>query len=96
MGWFLTRTRAGLVLRACGENHSSAHALGYPVLRIRLFAMLFGGACAGLAGAYLSLVYTPFWTPGMTAGAAGSRWRSSSSRPGCHGGAASVPICSAA
>jgi simple sugar transport system permease protein len=66
--WFLTRTRPGLVLRACGENHASAHALGYPVLKIRLFAILFGGGCAGLAGAYLSLVYTPFWSPGMTAG----------------------------
>jgi simple sugar transport system permease protein len=66
--WFLNRTRAGLVLRACGENHASAHALGYPVLRIRLLAILFGGACAGVAGAYLSLVYTPFWTSGMTAG----------------------------
>lgn len=66
--WFLNRTRPGLVLRACGENHISAHALGYPVLRIRLQAILFGGACAGLAGAYLSLVYTPFWSPGMTAG----------------------------
>lgn len=66
--WFLTRTRAGLVLRACGENHTSAHALGYRVLRIRLFAVMFGGGCAGLAGAYLSLAYTPFWSPGMTAG----------------------------
>jgi simple sugar transport system permease protein len=66
--WFLTRTRAGLILRACGENHASAHALGYPVLRIRLMAVMFGGACAGLAGAYLSLAYTPFWSPGMTAG----------------------------
>jgi simple sugar transport system permease protein len=66
--WFLNRTRAGLVLRACGENHTSAHALGYPVLRIRLAAILFGGACAGTAGAYLSLVTTPFWTSGMTAG----------------------------
>ena len=68
VAWFLWRTKAGLVLRACGENPVSAHALGYPVLRIRLFAILFGGACAGLAGAYLSLVYTPFWTSGMTAG----------------------------
>jgi simple sugar transport system permease protein len=66
--WFLSRTKSGLILRACGENHVSAHALGYPVLRIRLYAVLFGGACAGLAGAYLSLVYTPFWSPGMTAG----------------------------
>jgi simple sugar transport system permease protein len=66
--WFLYRTRAGLILRACGDNHLSAHALGYPVLRIRLFAVLFGGACAGLAGAYLPLAYTPFFIPGMTAG----------------------------
>src|SRR5580658_10534112 len=65
---FLYRTRAGLVLRACGDNHISAHALGYPVLRIRLLAVLFGGACAGLAGAYLPLAYTPFFIPGMTAG----------------------------
>ncbi len=65
---FLYRTRAGLVLRACGDNHISAHALGYHVLRIRLFAVLFGGACAGLAGAYLPLAYTPFFIPGMTAG----------------------------
>ena len=66
--WFLYRTRPGLVLRAVGDNHASAHALGYPVLRIRLLAVLFGGGCAGLAGAYLSLAYTPFFTAGMTAG----------------------------
>src|SRR5579862_4190972 len=66
--WFLYRTRAGLILRAVGDNHVSAHALGYPVLRIRTFAVLFGGACAGLAGAYLPLAYTPFFIPGMTAG----------------------------
>ena len=66
--WFLYRTRAGLILRACGDNHVSAHALGYPVLRIRLLAVMFGGACAGLAGAYLPLAYTPFFTPVMTAG----------------------------
>ena len=65
---FLYRTRGGLVLRAVGDNHASAHALGYPVLRIRLLAVLFGGACAGLGGAYLSLAYTPFWVSGMTAG----------------------------
>jgi general nucleoside transport system permease protein len=65
---FLYRTRAGLVLRAAGDNHISSHALGYPVLRIRLYAVLFGGACAGLAGAYLPLAYTPFFIPGMTAG----------------------------
>jgi ABC-type uncharacterized transport system permease subunit len=66
--WFLYRTRLGLVLRAVGDNHVSAHALGYPVLRIRFYAVLFGGACAGLAGAYLSLAYTPFFVAGMTAG----------------------------
>ena len=66
--WFLYQTRAGLILRACGDNHVSAHALGYPVLRIRLYAVMFGGACAGLAGAYLPLAYTPFFIPGMTAG----------------------------
>ena len=66
--WFLRRTRAGLILRATGENHASAHALGYPVLKIRTLAVLFGGACAGLGGAYLPLAYTPFFIPGMTAG----------------------------
>ncbi|MHB0768848.1 ABC transporter permease [Bradyrhizobium sp. 5.13L] len=66
--WFLYRTRAGLILRACGDNHVSAHALGYPVLRIRTCAVMFGGACAGLAGAYLPLAYTPFFISGMTAG----------------------------
>ena len=57
-----------LILRACGESHDAAHALGYRVLRIRFLAILFGGACAGLAGAYLSLVLTPFWSSGMTGG----------------------------
>jgi general nucleoside transport system permease protein len=65
---FLQRSRAGLVLRAVGDNHGSAHALGYHVRRIRLRAILFGGAMAGLAGAYLSLAYTPFWVTGMSAG----------------------------
>jgi ABC-type uncharacterized transport system permease subunit len=66
--WFLYGSRAGLVLRAIGDNPASAHALGHPVLRVRLRAVLFGGACAGLAGAYMSLAYTPFFAPGMTAG----------------------------
>jgi general nucleoside transport system permease protein len=66
--WFLYSTRPGLVLRAIGDNHGSAHALGYPVLQLRVLAVLFGGACAGLAGAYLSLAYTPFFIAGMTAG----------------------------
>ncbi|WP_299303647.1 ABC transporter permease [uncultured Litoreibacter sp.] len=62
-------TRAGLILRAVGENHDAAHALGYKVVRVRLMAITFGGACAGLGGAYLSLVRVPQWTEGMTAGA---------------------------
>ncbi len=65
---FLYRTRGGLILRAVGEAPGSAHAIGYRVLRIRLYAVLFGGACAGLAGAYLAVAYTPLWTEGMTAG----------------------------
>ncbi|CAM5179632.1 Simple sugar transport system permease protein OS=Castellaniella defragrans OX=75697 GN=HNR28_002646 PE=4 SV=1 [Castellaniella denitrificans] len=66
--WFLYRTRAGLILRAVGESPESAHALGYPVRRIRLAALLFGGACCGLAGAFMSLVYTPMWVENMVAG----------------------------
>ncbi|MCR9087204.1 MAG: ABC transporter permease [Rhodobacteraceae bacterium] len=65
----LRYTRAGMILRAVGENHDAAHALGYKVIRIRLLAIAFGGACAGLGGAYLSLVRVPQWTEGMTAGA---------------------------
>ncbi len=81
--FFLYRTRAGLILRAVGDNHASAHALGYPVLKIRTLAVLFGGGCAGLGGAYLPLAYTPFWVSGMTSGAAGSRWRSWCLPRGC-------------
>lgn len=66
--WFLHRTRPGLVLRSVGENPASAQALGYPVRRIRLAAVVAGGALCGLAGAYLSLVYTPLWVEGMVAG----------------------------
>lgn len=65
----LKHTRAGLILRAVGENHDAAHALGYKVVRVRIAAILFGGACAGLGGAYISLVRVPQWTEGMTAGA---------------------------
>jgi simple sugar transport system permease protein len=68
VSWFLFRTRAGLVLRAVGDNHTSAHALGYSVVRVRFLAVLFGGACAGLGGAYLSIVYTAQWLENMTAG----------------------------
>ena len=66
--YFLERTRGGLVLRAVGENHDAAHAIGYPVVRVRMLALSFGGAMAGLGGAYLSLVQTPFWAERMTAG----------------------------
>lgn len=68
MVWFLYRSRAGLVLRAVGESPESAHALGYPVRRIRLLAVIAGGALCGLAGAYISTVYTPLWVEGMVAG----------------------------
>ena len=68
LAWFLYRTRPGLVLRAVGESPESAHALGYPVRRIRLLAVVTGGALCGLAGAYLSVVYTPLWVEGMVAG----------------------------
>lgn len=64
----MTRTRTGLIIRAVGDNHGSAHALGYNVIRVRYGCILFGGACAGLAGAYLSLAYTPQWIENMTAG----------------------------
>lgn len=66
--WFLFRTRAGLTLRAVGDSHGSAHALGVRVIGIRYLAVMFGGACAGLAGAHLSLVYTTQWIENMTAG----------------------------
>ncbi len=66
--WWLYRTRAGLVLRSVGERPESAHALGYPVRWIRFGAVLAGGALCGLAGAYISVVYTPLWVEGMVAG----------------------------
>ena len=68
MIWFLYRTRSGLVLRSVGESPESAHALGYPVRVIRLLAVVVGGALCGLAGAYISIVYTPLWVEGMVAG----------------------------
>lgn len=68
IAWFLGRTRAGLIVRAVGESPGSAHSLGYNVRRIRLAAVLFGGVCCGLAGAFMSLVYTPLWMEGMVAG----------------------------
>ena len=66
---FLKYSHAGLILRAVGENHDAARSLGYNVRRIRVMAILFGGACAGLGGGYLSLVRVPQWTEGVTAGA---------------------------
>ena len=68
LAWFLYRSRAGLVLRAVGESPESAHALGYPVRRIRLLAVMVGGALCGLSGAYISVIYTPLWVEGMVAG----------------------------
>jgi simple sugar transport system permease protein len=68
INWFLFRSRTGLKMRAIGDNHASAHALGINVIRTRYLAVMFGGACAGLAGAQLSLVYTPQWVENMAAG----------------------------
>lgn len=68
VSWLLFKTCWGLIIRAVGENHGSAHALGYSVIRVRFGAVLFGGLCAGLSGAYLSLVYTNLWIENMTAG----------------------------
>ena len=68
VAWFLARSRAGMVLRAVGESHEAAHSIGYPVIRIRYLAILFGGVMSGLGGAFLSLSYTPMWVEEMTAG----------------------------
>ena len=66
--WFLNKTRWGLLVRAVGENHDAAHSIGHPVNFIRMMTILFGGAMAGLGGAYLSLAHTPLWVENMTAG----------------------------
>ncbi len=68
VSWFMHKTRAGLILRAVGDNHDAAHAIGYNVVGVRMLALMFGGACAGIGGAYLSTVQTPLWVEGMTAG----------------------------
>jgi simple sugar transport system permease protein len=68
VAWFLSRTRAGLILKAVGDNHDAAHAIGYRVVLVRMAAIAFGGASAGLGGAYLSIVQTPLWVENMTAG----------------------------
>ncbi|MCL4112266.1 UNVERIFIED_CONTAM: hypothetical protein GTU68_022760 [Idotea baltica] len=66
--WFMNKSRAGLILRAVGDSHDAAHAMGYSVVKIRFLAVMFGGAMAGIGGAYLSLAYSPLWVEGMTAG----------------------------
>lgn len=66
--WFLNRTRPGLVLRSVGDSHDAAHALGLKVIRVRYLATAFGGACAGVGGAYLSMAYTPMWVENMSSG----------------------------
>ena len=68
VSWFLFRTKGGLIVRAVGDSHASAHALGYNVIKVRYACVLFGGACSGIAGGYLSLVYTPQWIENMTSG----------------------------
>ena len=65
---FFYKTKSGLILRAVGESHNSAHALGYSVFKIRLYAIVFGGAMCALAGSYMSICYAPMWQEGMTAG----------------------------
>ena len=68
VSYFFYKTKSGLILRAVGESHTSAHALGYSVLKIRLCAILFGGSMCALAGSYMSICYAPMWQEGMTAG----------------------------
>ncbi len=68
VAWTIRSTHLGLIIRAVGDSHDAAHALGYPVIVIRYAAVAFGGALAGLAGAYMSLAYTPMWAQDMTAG----------------------------
>jgi simple sugar transport system permease protein len=68
VSYVLFKTKAGLIIRAVGNSHTSAHALGYDVIGVRYLCVMFGGACAGLAGGYLSLAYTPQWVENMTAG----------------------------
>ena len=68
VAWFLNKTRAGLILRAVGENHDAAHSIGHQVVLVRFAAVLFGGAMAGIGGAYLSIAITPLWVENMVAG----------------------------
>ena len=68
VSYFFYKTKAGLILRAVGESHNSAHALGYSVIKIRFLSILFGGSMSALAGSYISICYAPMWQEGMTAG----------------------------
>ena len=68
ISYFFYKTKAGLILRAVGESHTSAHALGYSVIKIRFLAIIFGGSMCALAGSYISICYAPMWQEGMTAG----------------------------
>ena len=68
VSYFFYKTKAGLILRAVGESHNSAHALGYSVIKIRFISILFGGSMCALAGSYISICYAPMWQEGMTAG----------------------------
>ena len=68
ISYFFYKTKAGLILRAVGESHNSAHALGYGVLKIRFCSIIFGGAMCALAGSYMSICYAPMWQENMTAG----------------------------
>ena len=96
VAWFLYRTRPGLTLRAVGESPVSAHDIGHPVIRIRYMATLFGGAMAGIGGAFLSVFYTPMWVEGHDRrAAAGSPWPWWSSPPGGPCASWSAPTCSA-
>ena len=68
VSYFFYKTKAGLILRAVGESHNSAHALGYSVIKIRFLSIIFGGSMCALAGSYISICYAPMWQEGMTAG----------------------------
>ena len=68
VSYFFYKTKTGLILRAVGESHNSAHALGYSVVKIRFLSILFGGSMCALAGSYISICYAPMWQEGMTAG----------------------------
>ena len=68
VSYFLTKTKSGLIVRAVGENHNSAYALGYNVIKTRYMTIIFGGVMSSLAGFYISICYAPMWQEGMTAG----------------------------